>query len=274
VSSAIKAVGSFIGGPGAAVGSAVLGGLTSGRAAGQLGAGFEQGVGLARGATEQAQRQALQQFAPTLADIRMGRDRAISNLREGFGQAISTLQPTAQIGGQALSSLAALSGARGREAQAQAFQGFTESPEQQFIRQQAEQSVLRQSAATGGLGGARVLEALQERGAGLAAQDIQNRFGRLAGVAQFGLPAQANIAQLQSALGQQRAGIQERAFGQLAGARERFGARQAGLTTQLIPAQLELLRGQAQARAGGTLGIGRALQGGVGQLAQLGVFGG
>lgn len=82
------------------------------------------------------------------------------------------------------------------EAQRQAFQQFNDSPGQAFLRDRGEQAILRNSAATGGLGGARVQEALQQQGIGFAQQDLQNQLARLAGISGQGQVATQNVAQL------------------------------------------------------------------------------
>lgn len=110
---------------------------------------------------------------------------------------------------------AALSGALGRDAQQQAFNSYVESPEQAFLREQGEQSVINQAAATGGLTGGNVLKELQRFGTGLAAQDYQNSFNRLGSLSNQGLQAAGQQGQFLSQAGQQQ--------GQLAGQNAQLG---------------------------------------------------
>ena len=74
----------------------------------------------------------------------------------------------------------------GADAQAQAYAQFQESPGQAYLREQAERSLVANSAATGGLAGGNVLKELQGQAVGLAAQDFQNQFDRRGTVADRG----------------------------------------------------------------------------------------
>lgn len=80
---------------------------------------------------------------------------------------------------EALDPFLATTGALGGERQAQAFEEFEQSPEQAFLREEAERSLLRNQAAIGGLGGGNVRRELQRQAVGLAQQDFQNRVDRL-----------------------------------------------------------------------------------------------
>ena len=93
------------------------------------------------------------------------------------------------------------------EAQAEAMANFQESPGQRYLREQTERGVLRNAAAVGGLGGGNVLKALQANAAGLAAQDFQNQFNRLANVANRGASAAGRTADPYSSLGGRQAGF-------------------------------------------------------------------
>lgn len=102
-----------------------------------------------------------------------------------FGAMGSYVQPGQQAG----NLQAALSGALGAPAQQQAFNNFTASPGQEWLRQQAEQGTLRNAAAIGGLGGGNVRQELQRQAMGLAQQDFQNQFNNMGTVADRGLSA-------------------------------------------------------------------------------------
>lgn len=92
-------------------------------------------------------------------------------------------------GQQAGGLQAAYSGAMGAPAQQQAFNNFTASPGQEWLRQQAEQGTLRNAAAIGGLGGGNVRQELQRQAMGLAQQDFQNQYNNLGTVADRGYNA-------------------------------------------------------------------------------------
>ena len=148
-------------------------------------------------------------------------------------------QPFVGPGQGAFDIQSALSGALGVGAEQRALTDFQESPGQRFLRERGEQTLLRNAAAIGGIGGGNVRKALTEFGIGTAAQDLQNRFNRLGTITNVG----------QNALANQQQAIQ-------------FGA------TGLAQGQV----GVAQAQAQGTLGEAAAIRQTVTQGAQLAAF--
>jgi hypothetical protein len=244
-------VGGVLGGPaGAIAGAAVGGALTASQAASQQRAGAAD-----------AARLSAQSAATGRGDIRQALPQTLAELSQGAGAAQRQLQPIADVGGGAFDIQAAISGALGPEAQAQAFQNFQQSPEQAFLQEEAEQASLRNAAATGGLGGGRIQQELQRQAIGFGARDIQSRFSRLGTIAGQGIEARTNLANLQSSLGSARASAQQTA-----------GAGLANIAVGQAAPQANLALAQANARAAGTLGVGSAIQQGVGQLAQQGFF--
>lgn len=193
------------------------------------------------------------QAQPAQGAPQVGVAGAEQALRSGLGGALgilessgdmSALQSFVSPGQQANQQQAALSGALGQQAQQQAFQQFTESPGQAYLRERGEQAVLRNAAATGGLGGGRVLQELQRQGMGMAAQDLDAQFNRLGQVSSAGLQAagQRDAAQQQAAMeaarmtygtGEALAGGRTRAGEQIAG---NIGQTSAGLQ-QLLAQQ-------------------------------------
>jgi hypothetical protein len=110
---------------------------------------------------------------------------------QGFAnKGIRDLGKWVNPGVQANNAQAALSGAMGPEAQAQAYAQFQESPGQAFLREQGERALLRNQAAIGGLGGGNVMKELTKYGQGLAAQDFDNYYNRMGTVADRGMQAQ------------------------------------------------------------------------------------
>lgn len=184
-------------------------------------------------------------------------------------QGVSALSAFSAPGRQAAGVQAALSGAMGPQAQQQAFQQFTESPGQAYLRERGEQAVLRNAAATGGLGGGRVLQELQRQGMGMAAQDLDAQFGRLSQVAGQGLQAQGlqaqaaqDAARMTYGAGEYLAGGRTRAGEQIAGnigqtaqglaaLRQQQGAGLADITNQGAGNLAGLLTAYAQAQATG-----------------------
>lgn len=136
-------------------------------------------------------------------DVLSGRERGLGFFEdqgaltgEYIEGGVQVFDPYTSSGAQANQLQAALSGALGPEAQAEAYANFQASPGQQFLRDQAEQALLRNASATGGLGGGAILDALQKQAIGYAAQDYQNYFNRLGGVSGQGLDAAGKISAL------------------------------------------------------------------------------
>jgi hypothetical protein len=136
-----------------------------------------------------------------------GANAALNDAR--FGNAIAMggyaggLIPQGQ---NATALQAAYSGAMGAPAQQQAFNNFTASPGQEWLRQQAEQGTLRNAAAIGGLGGGNVRQELQRQAMGLAQQDFQNQFNNLGTVADRGYNASNSLANYNTQLQGAKAG--------------------------------------------------------------------
>jgi hypothetical protein len=130
-----------------------------------------------------------------LADVARLTDptRALNRIDQGVAGAVGELDTYSNLGDQAAMREAAMSGALGQAAQQRAFSEFTESPGQKFLRERQEQSLLRNSAATGGLGGGNVRTALQEQAYGIAAQQQQQQIENLRSIA--GVGANASNAQ-------------------------------------------------------------------------------
>lgn len=140
----------------------------------------------------------------------LGIDRAIDQqglgwqgAQDQFASTQASMQPYMQAGGQAFDMQAAMSGAMGPEAQAQAYQNIQVSPGQQFIRDRAQKSLMQNQAITGNLGGGRTQIGLQEQAMGFAMQDADNMFNRLGTIS---APGQQYISQLGS-LGGQLSGL-------------------------------------------------------------------
>ena len=108
--------------------------------------------------------------------------------------------------------------------------GYTASPEYEWQLSEGLGAVNALAGARGGLNSGATLQALQERGQGLAAQDRSNYMNRLAGLINTGMGAAGNQAN--------------------AGANFASGASNA-------------LANQGNAAAAGAIGVGNAIQGGI-----------
>lgn len=248
-------------------------------ARGDITQGLGQGIGLLQGAQGLAgeqfaagQRQlgaARGQVSAQGAQGRQALTQAGELARGQIGQGVGALDPFRQTGLSAQEQQGALSGAFGAEAQRQAFADFQESPEQAFLREQGQRSVLANAAATGGVQGGNVLRELTRFGTGLASQDIQNRFSRLGALSGQGLTAAGQIGSLrgqgagiEGQLGTAGASLAGQIGGQL-GSLGQAGAglfgQQAGLTGQLGQAGAGLLQTGGQNLANIATGTGGSL---------------
>lgn len=173
-------------------------------------------------------------YGAARGDLQSGYGQADNLLTQGYNQAQSTLQPTANQGNQSSALQAALSGAMGPEAQAQAYANYQDSPGQAFLQQKQEQSLLRNEAALGGglSAGGRVTSALQEQAAGRAMTDFDANFNRLGQISSRGDQANQSIANLQAGLGASRSGIQQQLAQLLAGLSASQGQGVAGLQSE------------------------------------------
>lgn len=179
---------------GVGVGSAVVGGIASNRAAGKA---------------------ASAQNA--------GNNAAIAEQRRQYDQTRTDMMPWLSAGTGALGQLQALNSGD--------FSSFTQSPDYQFAYDQGMQSLDRSAAARGGLYSGGQQADLMKFGQGLATQNYSNYYNRLASMAnigqtsaqnlgQFGANSASGIGNLLSQNGANRASAyqtQGQNFGQLAG---------------------------------------------------------
>lgn len=185
--------------------------------------------------------------------IRAGTQGALNLL--GTGVDVARADITA--GGQGIDRQAALAGLRGPEAQAQAFAGFQASPGQQFLQQEAERALIRNAAATGGLGGGNVLRDLQAQAVGLAQQDFANQFQRGQQVLGSQQQQAQNLANLAAQGGLQGANLLAGATGQLGSQRFQAGQQLAQQAQQQANIQAQLQQ-QLGAGISGITGQGAA----------------
>lgn len=159
------------------------------------------------------------------------------------------------LGGQAKSGIlannlqSAYSGANGQAAQQEAFNNFTASPGQEWLRQQAEQGTLRNAAAIGGLGGGNVRQELQRQAMGLAQQDYQNQFNNLGSVADRGYQASNSLANYGTQLNGAKAGYAYGAGQDIANNRAQTTSALAGLQGDYTTNIASLLSGAGASQA-------------------------
>ena len=114
---------------------------------------------------------------------------ARTDISQGVNQALQPIQGFQGGGVQAQQMQAALSGAAGMPAQQQAFNQFQMSPAQQFLQQESERALVRNAAATGGVGGNNLRRALSRDAMRFGSQAINDQFNQLGQVANRGFQA-------------------------------------------------------------------------------------
>ena len=191
------------------------------------------------------------------------------NYASGRGQlqkGIDAVNPFAENGIAASQRQAALSGALGPEAQAQAFNTFNESPGQAYLREQAEKSLTRNASAIGGLGGGRVRQELQRQAVGLAQQDYQNQFANLGSLSDRGLNAANTQANLRGESGRMfaeeginRGNLANNLGINLATQRQQLGNNLANLSTRSSENVANIIGGVASGSAAAESGTAAAL---------------
>lgn len=103
------------------------------------------------------------------------------------------LEPYTQAGVPALGQMQDLLGLSGADAQRQAMSGIESSPAFMAALQQGENALLQNASATGGLRGGNVQAALAQFRPQLLAQEIENRYARLGGLASLGQQSAAGV---------------------------------------------------------------------------------
>lgn len=217
-------------------------------AMGVQGQGLEDILSSLRGGAEQG-----------ISTLQGGQQQGIESLLAGLTGAQTQLDPFAQGGRLAFEQQQALSGALGPEAQAQAMESFQSSPGQSFLREQGEESIARQAAASGGLGGGALLADLQSFGTGVAAQDFQNNFNRLGQVSTQGQNAASQLAQGSLGTGTNIADLIRSISGGVAGLESGLGQQLAQAFGNSTNNMSNLLTGQGQQLAGLRTGLGTNL---------------
>ena len=196
-------------------------------------------------------------FNPALNDLNTGFGDALATLRAGQASAEQPLMGAYNQGNQAAQLEAALSGALGPQAQAEAFANYQESPELAYMREQGEKAVMRNAAAQGMSLSGSVLDELNRRGTGYAMQGFGDTMARLNSIASRGQNAgnniatlrnsnTANIANAQMGLGQGLAGYRMQQGQNLANISTGNAAQQAQIHGQLGVANANAALSQGQ----------------------------
>jgi hypothetical protein len=258
------------------------------------------------GGAEQAKGNIMSSALAAGGMIDSGFGRGYEEMAGGAEKMRDLYTPMRETGNRALDMEAAFSGALGPEAQAEAYQNFTESPGQKFMRERQEQALLRNATATGGLGGGNTKTALQEQAYGIAAQQMNKQIADLRSLRMGGQEAVANqargelqaggsmaeiamkhgmsmgelaritgvnLANIDQTTGQLKAGYAERAGANLAGLEERRGLNEANIigggtaATASTLADVGFKQGDVQST--GSTNVANSLYGGAGTLSNI-----
>lgn len=116
---------------------------------------------------------------------------AIEEQRRQFDAMQKLLEPYAQAGNQSLTGQQDLLGLNGTEAQQNAINALSSSPQMDAYVQQGENSILQNASATGGLRGGNTQSALAQYRPQLLNQMINQQYANLGGITSLGQNAAA-----------------------------------------------------------------------------------
>jgi len=142
--------------------------------------------------------------------------------------AIEGLEPFAAAGVPALQAQQALLGLAGPEAQRQAIQQLSTSPQMQALVEQGENALLQRASATGGLRGGNVQAALAQFRPQLLSELIGQQYSRLGGLTALGQETTSNLARLGQASAAGTGAAAQESGANIASLLAQQGAAQAG----------------------------------------------
>jgi len=170
----------------AVIGSAIVGGVMSSRAAGKA-AKAQQESSAASIAEQRSQFEAMQRTLKPYIDV--------------GSPALRQLSSYSDVAQPALNEQQALIGMFGAEAQQQAINKIEQSPLYLEQVRQGENAILQQASATGGLRGGNIQAALAQFRPAVLSQMIEDKYTKLGGMAEFGGQAAQNLATMGQASG-------------------------------------------------------------------------
>jgi hypothetical protein len=119
-----------------------------------------------------------------------------------FGQAQNTIQPNYNLGVSGAGAYGDITGANGVAGQDRARALFQTDPGYEFLQNAEQQAVARKEGTGGGQFSGNVLTALQDRAAGVAAQQYSNYVSRLAPFLGYSLGTGGQLSGVQTGEGQ------------------------------------------------------------------------
>lgn len=215
---------------GAIVGSAVVGGVMSSKAAGKA-ADAQSASADASIAEQRAQFEAMQRTLKPYVDAGTPALRQIASYSD--------------IAQPALNEQQALNGMFGAQAQQEAINRIEQSPLYLEQVRQGENAMLQNASATGGLRGGNIQAALAQFRPAVLSQMIEDKYTKLGGMATFGGNAAQNLATMGQASG---AGVGAAGMGMASN----IGNLNA--QTGQAQAQAQLAKGQAWGNVAGSVG--------------------
>jgi len=132
----------------------------------------------------------------------------IEESKRQFDKLQELLQPFVDPGVSAIGAQATLAGLGGPEAEAAAIADIQAGPEFEALTRTGEEAILQNVSATGGLRGGNVQAALAQFRPQILSQLINQRFGRLGGIAQLGQASAAGVGAGALRTGETVAGLQ------------------------------------------------------------------
>jgi len=123
-------------------------------------------------------------------------EKGIAEQRRQYDTSRADFMPYMEGGGAALGSSLDLLGLNGAEAQQAAIAQLKGSPGFTSLYDTGQDTILQNSAATGGLRGGNTQNSLANFGSGLLSTVIQNQLGQLGGIASLGAGATGQVGQL------------------------------------------------------------------------------
>ena len=239
------------------VGGAAIGGVGSYLAADKQADAIKDASAISAAAATGAREDITSLYGTARGDYLAGTNQSLE-LLQGPNAGAQQFQPYADAGLNALQQQIA-------STQGDPYAGFEESEAQRFYRERQEQSLLRNSAAIGGLGGGNVRTALQEQAVGIAGQqrgqygqEQQQIFQNLGSLSNLGFQAGTNIANLSQQDRINLANLYERQGQGLSGLSTGQGTTLANIATGQGTQQANLAQSQGAAEAAGLLGVSNA----------------
>ena len=196
---------------------------------GQIGQGTQNALGSLRQGVNASQG-AIRQGANALGGNFSGSASSVDPMtgQPMFQQAADTVGRYGDAGLQSQQQQLGLSGALGQEGFDAA---FINNPGTKYLQDEMMRNTTNQASATGNVVSGNVLRELQDRSAGIAAQDLDNQFNRAYQTTSQGLQAAGQQGQFLSQAGQQQGNLaaqnaQMQTQASLQGANNRLGAAQ------------------------------------------------